>query len=233
MLVTLDGAAVSDGLADKRVVSGVGGQHDFVSMAHRLPGARSVICVPSTRIAGGKTTSNIVFGYEHVTVPRHLRDVVVTEYGAAELRGASDRDVMVRLLGITDARFQEQLLAAAKAAGKVEANYRLPDAYRRNTPDQLAERFSSGGGAKLPHFPLGSDFDATEARLAVALVFLKAHAGSRWALVRLLVTAPKATTGHEAALERMRLSRPANLAERFHRRLLLAALAESDDARPL
>jgi hypothetical protein len=174
-----------------------------------------------------------VFGYEHVTVPRHLRDVVVTEYGAAELRGASDRDVMVRLLGITDARFQEQLLAAAKAAGKVEANYRLPDAYRRNTPDQLAERFSSGGGAKLPHFPLGSDFDATEARLAVALVFLKAHAGSRWALVRLLVTAPKATTGHEAALERMRLSRPANLAERFHRRLLLAALAESDDARPL
>jgi acyl-CoA hydrolase len=39
MMMTLLGAAVSDGLADGRVISGVGGQYNFVAMAHSLPGA--------------------------------------------------------------------------------------------------------------------------------------------------------------------------------------------------
>ena len=40
MMMTALGAAVSDGLADGRVVSGVGGQYNFVAMAHALPEAR-------------------------------------------------------------------------------------------------------------------------------------------------------------------------------------------------
>ena len=43
MMMTLLGAAVSDGLADGRVVSGVGGQYNFVAMAHSLPEARSIL----------------------------------------------------------------------------------------------------------------------------------------------------------------------------------------------
>jgi hypothetical protein len=43
MMLTTLGAAVSDGLADGRVVSGVGGQYNFVAMAHALPGARSAL----------------------------------------------------------------------------------------------------------------------------------------------------------------------------------------------
>src|SRR4029434_3351683 len=73
MMVTGLGAAVSDGLADGRVVSGVGGQYNFVSMAHALPGARSILCVRATRTSGGETTSNIVWNYAHTTIPRHLR----------------------------------------------------------------------------------------------------------------------------------------------------------------
>ena len=51
MMVTGLGAAVSDGLADGRVVSGVGGQYNFVAMAHALPQARSILCLRSTRRA--------------------------------------------------------------------------------------------------------------------------------------------------------------------------------------
>src|SRR6201999_1722661 len=58
MMVTLLGAAVSDGLADGRVVSGVGGQYNFVAMAHALPDARSILSVRSTRSKNGVLTSN-------------------------------------------------------------------------------------------------------------------------------------------------------------------------------
>ena len=89
MMVTLSGGACSDGLEDGRVVSGVGGQYNFVAMAHELPGARSILMLRSTRSKGGKTTSNIVANYGHITIPRHLRDIVITEYGIAELQGKS------------------------------------------------------------------------------------------------------------------------------------------------
>src|SRR5262249_4993588 len=118
MMVTLLGAAVSDGLEDGRVVSGVGGQYNFVAMAHALPGARSIICVRATRTKNGLVTSNIVWNYGHCTIPRHLRDIVVTEYGIADLRGRTDEECIAALLDIADSRFQEELLAKAKVAGK-------------------------------------------------------------------------------------------------------------------
>ncbi len=98
---------MSDGLADGRVVSGVGGQYNFVSMAHALPDARSILCVRTTRTSGGKTTSNIVWNYAHTTIPRHLRDIVITEYGIADLRGRTDHEVIAALLNVADSRFQE------------------------------------------------------------------------------------------------------------------------------
>jgi hypothetical protein len=223
---------VSDSLEGKRVVSGVGGQHDFVSMAERLPGARSIIVLAATRTKAAKAQSNIVFEYGHTTVPRQLRDIVVTEYGAADLRGASDRDVMVRLLGITDARFQDGLLAQAHAAGKIERGWKIPDAYRRNTPDVLAERFSGELRAKLPHYPLSSDFTPEEARLAVALDYLKSLAGSKRALAALWLGAPPVNDTTRPLLERMGLEHARSLEERIARRLLLGALRRSEDGRP-
>src|SRR5260221_6025402 len=93
MMVTLSGAAVSDGLADGRVVSGVGGQYNFVAMAHELERARSILLLRSTREAGGRVESNIVFNYGHVTIPRHPRDIVVTQHGVADLPGRTDAEV--------------------------------------------------------------------------------------------------------------------------------------------
>ena len=69
MMVTLLGAAVSDALESGQVVSGVGGQYNFVAMAHALPGARSILCLRATRTHAGRTTSNIVWRYGHGRSP--------------------------------------------------------------------------------------------------------------------------------------------------------------------
>ena len=65
MKMTLSGAAVSDGLEDGRVVSGVGGQYNFVAMAHELRGARSILQLRSTRRNADGVVSNIVPSYDH------------------------------------------------------------------------------------------------------------------------------------------------------------------------
>ena len=67
MVATLLGAVSSDQLEDGRVVSGPGGQHDLVAMAHELDGARSIIAVRSTRRQNRKTVSNIVWRYANAT----------------------------------------------------------------------------------------------------------------------------------------------------------------------
>ncbi len=67
--VTLMGAAVADQLEDGRVLSGVGGQYNFVAQAHALEGARSILMLRSWRESGGEVSSNIVWQYGHTTIP--------------------------------------------------------------------------------------------------------------------------------------------------------------------
>jgi acyl-CoA hydrolase len=87
LMMTLSGAAVSDGLEDGRVISVVGGQYNFVEMAQALPDGRSILQLRSTRSTGANDpVLNIVYNYGHITIPRHLRDIVVTEYGIADIR---------------------------------------------------------------------------------------------------------------------------------------------------
>ncbi len=176
MMVTLLGAAVSDALADGQFISGVGGQYNFVAQGHALADARSILMLRSWRTDKGKPASNIVWNYPHTTIPRHLRDIFVTEYGVADLRGASDEECVKRLLAITDSRFQGELMARAKAAGKLDASYQIPAAQRQNLPEVLKARlapFHTEG--LLPDFPFGTDFTEAELTAARALQKLKAQ----------------------------------------------------------
>ena len=134
MMATLGGAIVSDGLADGRVVSGVGGQYNFVAQAHALPGGRSLIALRATRESGGRLESNIRFNYGHVTIPRHLRDICLTEYGVADLRCKNDAEVAAAMLNITDSRFQPALLKEAQRAGKLPADYGSATCTARTCP---------------------------------------------------------------------------------------------------
>src|SRR5258707_15522626 len=182
MMATLLGAVVSDGLDDGKVVSGVGGQYNFVAQAFALEDARSIIMLRATREAKRRTTSNIRWNYGHTTIPRHLRDIVVTEYGIADLRGKTDRDVIAAMLAVTDSRFQDQLLRQAKDAGKIETSFELPPACRDNTPERIARALAPAREqGLLPPFPFGTGFSATEQRLLPALQLLRAAAPSRLA----------------------------------------------------
>jgi len=228
MMHTLSGAAVSDGLEDGRVVSGVGGQYNFVAMAHELPGARSIICLRSTRKSGQKTVSNIVFNYGHCTIPRHLRDVVITEYGIADLRSQPDEQVYLRLIRITDSRFQEELLAQAKKAGKVDAAFQMPLAWRNNTREYVTRTVESAGGGDLfPAFPFGCDFTEEELVLGKALKTLKAATATRRGKIKTLWRAIMAndTEGrYQPLLQRMQLDSPRGLREQLDQRLMIHGL---------
>ena len=98
--------------------------------------------VRSFRAKGAEATSNFVWNYGHMTVPRHLRDIVVSEYGIADLRGRSDQEIITRLLNITDSRFQEELLHRAKSQGKIAKDYQIPEQFRHNLPRELKNKSS-------------------------------------------------------------------------------------------
>src|SRR5688572_18129038 len=169
MMATAVGAAVSDALDDGGVISGVGGQYNFVAMAHALPDARSVLMLRATRDVHGRTESNIVWNYCHVTIPRHLRDLCISEYGIADLRGKADEDCVVAMAGIADARFQRRLLDTARRNRKLRGDFVAPAAWLRNTPDSLRARLAPlRADGTLPGYPLGSDFTVVEQRLVKA-----------------------------------------------------------------
>ncbi|MCJ8501898.1 acetyl-CoA hydrolase/transferase C-terminal domain-containing protein [Desulfatitalea alkaliphila] len=227
MKATLLGAIVSDALEDGTVISGVGGQYNFVSMAHALPDGRLLMMIKSTRSERGKTLSNIVYKYGHVTIPRHLRDIVVTEYGIADIRGKSDQQIIKAMLNITDSRFQEELLAEAKKYQKIPEDYQIPEAYRHNTPQRLAgllKKYQQQG--LFPAFPFGTIFSDTELTIAHALKVLKAKSSGPEAaeIPAIMKALPEETPADlQPFIERMGLSHPTTAEEEQSRQLLLTA----------
>jgi len=228
MKATLLGAAASDQLANGQVVSGVGGQHDFVAMAHQLPDARSILMLRATRGVGPKLKSNIVWEYPHATIPRHERDIFVTEYGVADLRGKSDAECCAAMIAIADSRFQEGLLKEAQAAGKLPATYQIPQAHRNNFPDRVADSlkpFMASGA--LPELPFGCDLNADELQLAGRLQNLKVLAvtweGRRKLIGAMFNPAPKDQPDVAKALRYLQLDAPTTKKQGLYSRLVRAA----------
>ncbi|KTC18738.1 acetyl-CoA hydrolase [Pseudomonas putida] len=222
--MTLMGAGVADQLEDGRVLSGVGGQYNFVAQAHALEGGRSILLLRSWREAGGEVSSNLLWTYGHCTIPRHLRDIVVTEYGIADLRGQTDAEVIARLLAISDSRFQPGLMEQAKKAGKLAQDFELDARFTQNTPQRL-EALRGRHARLFAEYPLGSDFTAEEKDLLRALNWLKSKFKLSEALelgkAALDAPGPERYPEH---LRRMGLSEPDGLKEDLYQRLLLAAL---------
>ena len=230
MMVTLLGAVVSDGTENGQVVSGVGGQFNFVTQAFALKDARAIITLPATRKGKAGLTSNIRFSYGHVTIPRHLRDVVVTEYGIADLRGKSDAETIAALLEIADSRFQGALEAKAKSAGKLPNTYRLPQAARNNTPQALANWLEPHRSTALPSYPFGTDFTKIEQYLLPALADLRHASTHRLDLVILMargLRGPPARLEQEA-LTRLRLERPEGVKQHLTAIALRGALRRQE-----
>ncbi len=229
MMVTALGSVVSDGLEDGRVVSGVGGQYEFVSQAHYLEDGRSIIMLPSTRKSDGEVRSNIVWNYGHTTVPRHLRDIVVTEYGIADLRGRTDQEVIDQLIGVCDARFQSSLVQQAKESGKLPGDYRIPEHARSNRPERIDEALAPfRDRGVIERCPFGSALTEVELDLVEALEHLKGVVDDIQSF-----QIPDVDTGQLGAstsgrwdehLRRMKLDDPASMRERLLRRAVVYGL---------
>ena len=226
MIVTLLGAACSDALESGQVVSGVGGQYNFVAMSHALPDARLLMMLRATHDNQDGLKSSIVWSYGHITIPRHLRDVVITEYGVADLRGQSDGEVIERLVAIADSRFQEELVKQAKAHGKLAPGYQIPERYRHNLPQVLDDKLHPWAEAGLlPDFPFGTDFTDDELHIVRAMQKMKHASHHPVELVTMaLQSLWQGRPAPRAYLERLGLAEAHSFKDLFVRRLFAGNL---------
>jgi acyl-CoA hydrolase len=223
MNVSLLGAAASDTLENGQVVSGVGGQYNFVAMAHELDDAQSILMLRSTREKNGKRFSNIVPSHGQSTISRHLRDVVITEYGIAFLRGETDETVIRRLIEISDSEFQDELVAWGKKNKKLSADYQVPAPARNNTPDRIKSFIKSFQNENIfGIYPFGSDFTGEEINLGKALLGLKSK--KFLGLLKTLISGfTKSSAKYQNELSRMKLDSPKSLKEFVYQKLVLGA----------
>jgi acyl-CoA hydrolase len=100
--------------AGGRYVGALGGAVDFLRAAARSPGGHSVVALPATTSRG---RPRIVPQAERVSALGADVDVIVTEYGAAEVRGQSAAERARRIIAIAAPDQRETLRAAAAKAG--------------------------------------------------------------------------------------------------------------------
>jgi 4-hydroxybutyrate CoA-transferase len=98
-----------------RILSGAGGQTTFAIGAGLSRGGRSITVLPST--ASNGTLSRIVPMLDAgtiVTVPRIAADTIITEFGIARLKGLTQRQRALELIGIAHPDHRAELEAKVK-----------------------------------------------------------------------------------------------------------------------
>jgi acyl-CoA hydrolase len=183
--ITLLGGIASDTLENGQVISGVGGQYNFVAMSHELPDSHSVLLFHSYHVKNGQKFSNINWSQGQLTIPRHLRDVFITEYGFAFTRGSTDEEVIMANLEITDLAYQEGLKVTAIKNGKLAKDFKLPAHCAKNTEKETSE-FLKPYRKYFSSYPFGSDFTPVEEKLAAALNHIKDHLAFKTKIAKIL-----------------------------------------------
>ena len=118
--IDIHGQVVADTINGDQF-SGIGGAEDFVSGPGLSLGSRALLCLPSTVTVNGELRSRIVPWFEAgtvITTPRHQVDVVITEYGAAELEAKTVHQRGKALAAIAHPDFRDELLEAAERASR-------------------------------------------------------------------------------------------------------------------
>jgi acyl-CoA hydrolase len=116
MAIDLSGQVTADTIEGQQF-SGIGGHEDFIAGAALELSDRSLVCLRSTTTVDGQVVSRITPKLPEgsiVTTPRHMVDVIITEYGVAELRGLTVRERARALAAIGHPDFREELLAVAE-----------------------------------------------------------------------------------------------------------------------
>jgi acyl-CoA hydrolase len=109
--VDVTGQVCADSIGDT-IISGVGGQMDFIRGATLSPGGKPIITLPSRTSDGTpRIVSRLRHGAGVVTTRAHVR-FVVTEYGVADLYGKTLSERARALIGIAHPEDREALRAA-------------------------------------------------------------------------------------------------------------------------
>lgn len=115
LAVDLAGQVIADTIGGMQF-SGVGGHEDFVSGPGLSSDGRSLICVPSSSMVGDQLVTRILPmlpAGSVISTPRHQVDVIITEYGVAELAGRTIRERAMALAQIGHPDVRDELLAVA------------------------------------------------------------------------------------------------------------------------
>ncbi|NLO01515.1 MAG: butyryl-CoA:acetate CoA-transferase, partial [Bacteroidales bacterium] len=104
-----------------RMISGTGGQLDFVLAGYKSRGGKSFICLPSVNInKDGSLKTRIVPTITPggiVTDPRSVAHYIVTEWGKFSLKGMSVWQRAEGLINIAHPEVRDDLIKAAQEQG--------------------------------------------------------------------------------------------------------------------
>ena len=112
--VDLTGQICADSIGT-RIISGVGGQHDFMYGGSLSEGGMTFIAIPSLTEKGQSKINPVLAEGAGVVTTRHMVQNVVTEYGVAQLRGKSVAERARALIEIAHPKVREDLDRAAAA----------------------------------------------------------------------------------------------------------------------
>jgi acyl-CoA hydrolase len=118
LMVDIQGQVIADTI-NANQFSGIGGHEDFVSGPALALDAASLLCLSSTYTVNEHRHSRIVPWFDAgavITTPRHQVDVIVTEYGAAELQGKTVHQRGEALAAVAHPDHRDELLEAAERA---------------------------------------------------------------------------------------------------------------------
>jgi acyl-CoA hydrolase len=99
--------------ADGSYLGGLGGLPDFIAGANAAAGGRAIIALPATARTG---QSRIVPEVPTVSVEADAADMVVTEWGVAELRGCDRSERARRMIAIAAPQFRDALAGHGRDA---------------------------------------------------------------------------------------------------------------------
>lgn len=115
--VDLTGQVCADSVGE-RIISGVGGQHDFMYGGALSEGGKTFIAIPAATPKGESKIKALLSPGAGVVTTRHMVQHIVTEYGVAHLRGRNLAERARALIDIAHPAVREELeRAAAKRFG--------------------------------------------------------------------------------------------------------------------
>jgi acyl-CoA hydrolase len=94
-------------------IGATGGQGDFQRAGHRSDGGHAIVALPAT--AKGNVSRIVTKLSGPVTIARNDADVVVTEFGSAQLKGQPLKERVKRMIAISHPNVRDQLESAALA----------------------------------------------------------------------------------------------------------------------